>query len=422
MNDDFLALDAALREFIEDDEHVALVLASSHSDLAVPAKLLEAQGRQGDQHVFMLAVNACPAVGEWMNGVASLVQNQIEAANGLRQQEQLSAWPPLPLLCLDPRYPAAQRFRALAEHCASVVPEPARIVWVLLPHECDDRAGYAAFCESLCSTAPWAERHRFILWDDREKPALVPALASQNNQAAAVTELDFSAPRQLDALVQSATDEARPTAQRMDALFQLAAVDFAYKRYGDALEKYGALFGYYEGKDRVRQALCLRGAGDVALQVGRSDVALDRYRSALAIAVELASAALLLPLCLGAGKACAALDLLADAEGYFSHANALAGKLFDPYSKADALELCATVQWKQRKSVDAAKRWESCREVCRRFAYEHRWHESLEAQATLYEAAGLQRDALSLRAQLAGGFARASGQGKVEAPARRVSA
>src|SRR5690606_18582310 len=142
---------------------------------------------------------------------------------------------------------------------------------------------------------------------------LVPVLAQNQNPAAAVIELDFSAERQLDRLVRVAQDTSRPTPQRMDALFQLAAVDFAYKRYAEALEKYGAIFVYDEGKNRLRQTMCLRGAGDVAMEVGKPELGLDRYRSGLAIAVEIEATALLAPLCMGAGKACLALGANAEA-------------------------------------------------------------------------------------------------------------
>lgn len=408
MNEDFLDLDAALTEFVEDDEYVALVLASSQADLAVPAKLLEAQGRQGSTHVYILGIGACPTVTAWMNHLATVVQHQVEAANGIRKEEGLPPWPPLPIVCLDPRHSVARRFRATAEYCAGVVPASARVVWVLLPHECADAAGYAAFAQSLCCWEAWTERHRFILWDDRQAPQLVPVLAQNQNPAAAVIELDFSAERQLDRLVRVAQDTSRPTPQRMDALFQLAAVDFAYKRYAEALEKYGAIFVYDEGKNRLRQTMCLRGAGDVAMEVGKPELGLDRYRSGLAIAVEIEATALLAPLCMGAGKACLALGANAEAEGYFDYANGVAGKLFDPYVKADALELRGVAQVQQRQVRNAVDSWKACREVCERFAYEVRWSSTLQRELELYEAGHMEREAVGVRALRAGGFERAA--------------
>lgn len=416
MNDDFAALDASLREFVVQEDHVTLILLASQADLAVPAKLFEAQGRQSQENVFILAVAACPTAAEWMNAVMRLLQNQVQAAQAIRAEQKLPPWPALPLLCLDPRQRPAARLRAAAEYCTQVVPEPERIVWVLLPHTCDDAAGYAEVVRSLCTAQPWMDRHRFVVWDDREAPQLVPQLRAAKAEILYI-ELDFSAPKQLDRLVRVASDPAYPPDVRMDACFQLAAVDFAYKRYAAALEKYGVSFSYYEGKDKTRQALCLLGTGDVALETDHPELARQRYQSGLAIAVAEKIPAVMLPLAMGAGRACLALQRFAEAEGYFDLASALAGKLMNAYAKADAIELRGAAERAQggaKKLGKAIESWETCRRLCERFAYEDRWTSVLQHELALYEQAAMEPKAREVRARLAGGFRRSAEQTAAE--------
>lgn len=407
MQEDLTALDEELRTFVEQDDLCTMVMFCSPADLAVPAKLMEAQGRQGDG-VVILGIAACPTVRDWIDGLMTLLQHQVTAANGIRKDEGLPPWPPVPLTCMDPRAPAATRLRRAVDHCSRVLPEGERAVWVLLPNDCADRAGYAAAIRGLCTREPWQERHRFVIWDDRTAPLLVPELEQAKNEDVGIIEFEFSAAKQLDRLVKVAQDKTRPTPVRMDALFQLAAVDFAYQRHAQALEKYGALFRYYEGKDKVRQAQCLLGAGDVAMEAGQPQLALDRYRSGIAIAVPEQTTAVLLPLLMGAGKACLALALHADAEGYLEYANQIAGKLFNAYAKADALELRGAAQQGRKKVAAAVQSWETCRELCERFAYEHRWKSVLERALALFTAAQLEGEAMQVRARLAAGFERSA--------------
>ncbi|MEM9695645.1 MAG: hypothetical protein AAGA56_24085, partial [Myxococcota bacterium] len=111
MQEHFAALDDSLRAFIEQDDHATLVLSCAPNDLAVPAKLLEAQGRQSDQHVFLLGVAPCERAATWMDQVTTMLQHQVEAAGELRAADDLPPWPNFPALCLDSRQPPATRLR-----------------------------------------------------------------------------------------------------------------------------------------------------------------------------------------------------------------------------------------------------------------------------------------------------------------------
>jgi hypothetical protein len=57
-------------------------------------------------------------------------------------------------------------------------------------------------------------------------------------------EVDFSTPALTDGLSQGAADVSLPVTERMACLYQLAALDYTYKRYPDALQKFGVLHDF----------------------------------------------------------------------------------------------------------------------------------------------------------------------------------
>jgi len=71
------------------------------------------------------------------------------------------------------------------------------------------------------------------------------------------------------------------------AFFQLACLDFAFKRYPEAFEKYGHCFNYYNAKGNKPLAkLCLKGGGDTMLQGGKPLDALKLYQQSIALSMQ----------------------------------------------------------------------------------------------------------------------------------------
>ena len=130
MNEDFSSLDNALRDFIAQEDHATLILNARSNDIVVPAKMLEAQGRQSEDAVFLLALHPCKDVSQWLDQLMTQLQHQVEAANGLRAGEDLPPWPPLPIECMNSGLAAAKRLRLAADYCAERMPETERPVWV----------------------------------------------------------------------------------------------------------------------------------------------------------------------------------------------------------------------------------------------------------------------------------------------------
>jgi len=407
MNDDITSLKNELDLFIEQDDHSTLMLLAAINDLVVPAKLLEAVGRQSEE-IVILAVHAFNSAQQWVNELAQLLQMQVDAANGHRTSEGLEVWPALPMSCMNPNLDPGLRLKNLAEYCTSVIPENERVIWTLLPNACSNSMEYQRTVAILCGSDKWLDSHRFIIWEDKNSRALLDVLIEQQNEDVLVIDIDFSAPKQLNNLVDIVNDEGQPEADRIEALFQLAAVDFAYKRHEMAYEKYKVLFQYYEGKDKIRQAMCLLGSGDIALERKCPERALPYYQSGIAMAIEEDSMPVLLPLLIGAGKANIELQYYEDAEGYFDNANQIAAKLMNPYVKADVLELRGLAQIQQNKARDAIESWNASAGLSEKFSYKDRWESALNHLVDLYKKIGDQGNLFIVETRIRKGMQSAS--------------
>src|SRR5262249_22118965 len=156
-------------------------------------------------------------------------------------------FPPFPAVCDDAAAPPSARLRAAIDHVASMTPAGGehRRLWGFLPVSVKDHVGYAELAGAF---VPWKGRElwmrglRVLARDDREEPFLLPALRKTKAPGVQLFEMDMSTPALCNALVMEAADKSQPVADRMQALLQLAALDYGYKRYDQAIEKYGKLY------------------------------------------------------------------------------------------------------------------------------------------------------------------------------------
>lgn len=405
MHRQFRALEQTLREFIEQPDYPALVLAAADPDVVMPAKILESIDRQSDAVVVLSFPFDCTSAGGYLDQVVQQLALQAEAANADARAEERRPWPEQPLSARDPRAPPAERLRCLVEWAASIVEGDAPIVWALLPSTISDHAGWQQLGAAVLpvrGVEPWMERHRFVVRDLHDSPLLIPELRSLAIRDVLVMELDFSPEQALDALVRQTKDTSRPVSERMDALFQLSAVDVAHARLPDAVDKYAVLFGYYDEQgDAPRKALCLAGAGDAHLRGNDPGTALVRYRQALALAGPTENLALMLPPLVGAGTAAMQLGDWKEAEGYWLMANQVAGKLFNPWAKCDALEQIGEARWQQGNYAGAVEAWTSGKQLAAQYGHLERRRSILDRMIVAYSAAHLWADVEQLRRERA---------------------
>jgi hypothetical protein len=397
MRREFVALETAMRKFIEQPDYPTLIINASDNDVLFPTKILQNWERAWNTHIFLLFPFGCDKIGQYLQACMDLLKAQVDAVNTARARDGQDSWPPLPLSCLDPRQPPNLRLEAAVRYVRTIIPEPIGIIWGLMPSKIGDPLGYVGMIAPLLATGgveDWLEGHRFLLRDDAATPFLLPVLQRQKVESVLVLDIDFSTPRVADALVGAVNDENLPTTDRMQALSQLAAFDLAYQRFGQALEKYDLLHAYHvQQGDPVGQALALGGAADVALRAGGVEMSKARYQQALAVAVLTGNLGLALNLLMGAGEVCLRLKHLAEAEGYFDFASRTAGKLVNPYVKVTAMEKLGVARLEGGKAREAVDTWMAAKDLCRQFDCQESRRSILDRLIALYSRLGMKREA-----------------------------
>jgi tetratricopeptide (TPR) repeat protein len=243
---------------------------------------------------------------------------------------------------------------------------------------------------------------RILLRDDRETPFVAPVLREHRTWGVLLYEPDLSTAALTDSLAQEAADPAVPAPERMTATLQLAALDYAYSRFDEALEKYGALYTYYEEHQvPAMQAMCLDGVGRVLQRMGRLAEAKARYQQGLALLEGTQALPAVLNLAAAAGEVSLALSELEDAEGYFDVAERVAAALMNPYAKADAMEHLGEVRLRLRGPADAQRTWTDAATLCRATEYWARLATVLERQRASYAKAQMDQARLACEEELA---------------------
>jgi tetratricopeptide (TPR) repeat protein len=406
------ALTVSLREFIAQPDYPTLVLDGSDASLVFPVRILAALDRQDDDHYYLLFPEPCGSASVYVDGILRSLAAQIEIFNAELAARQLPRWPQPPLEAGDSRQPPARRLEAIIRYMGRHLPGDEPIVWGLLPGELTDTAGYHALIGALLipnGVPPWMERHRFLLRDQRAAPEIVPRLEREKNDIVLIQSVELDGAQAMHELAATAQDTGLPADERMQAFFQLAAVDHAFQRYPEALEKYGASFNYYQSSGNApMQALCLTSAGDTLLQVDRPEDALVRYQQSLAISVEDGNVPVMHAGAYGAGTACLRLGQDADAEGYLKHASDLAGKMSNPFSKCEAMEKLGIARYRQGKLDEAIDVWIKGKDLAKQFGDEARAKAILDHLIMACQQAGLveqQREHEREHASLARGSA-----------------
>lgn len=394
-----------LEEFAEQADYPMLVVGATADELAYVITFFQALDEKHPEGYFVVFCHAFHGPAAFVDGIVENLHQQLEGAAHLRAARGEAPFPPLPPAAADTRIAPEIRLRILLEYLGGLVTDPKEHYAAvgLLPLECHDYEGYAALVRSIVPASapePWMAPLRLVVWDDRERRTLLSDLKRDRNSHVLAFEVDFSTPRLTDALGQDAADTALPLNERMACLMQLAALDYSYKRYPDAIEKYGVLFQYYEGQSvKSMQALCLLGVADTLRAGGQPVLSKETYQRGIVMAIDAKALPVLLNLLLGVTGVCFDLGHHEDAEGYADSGAQVAAGALNPFAYADLLEQKGDAQLAQGKNADGLDSYRKCDDLCAKYAYYHRWKSVLKRQIALYERARMteERDELARR-------------------------
>jgi tetratricopeptide (TPR) repeat protein len=387
-----------LDEFVQQDEYPMLVVGCRTEELAYVVKFLQALEDVHKQHFVVVFPQPFESAAGYLDAVVDSIRLQVEGAASLRAERGEPPFPPLPAHLADSRVAPEQRLEGVLQYLSSLVPagEEHRVAVGLLPLSCTDSTAYAKLMTTIMpvpAMPPWMPALRIVLYDDRTRPQLVPAMRALEVRHALTFDVDLSTPALADALAKDAADPSLPESERMSCVMQLAALDYSYRRHSAALEKYGLLFKFYE-REKIpsMQALALLGTGDTLRAAGHRELAKQRLQQGIAIGLEHKVLPVLLNLFISITGVCMELQHFEDAESYADSGTQVAAAVLNAFAYADLFEIKGDAQIAQGKLADGIATYKRCEQLCKTYEYFHRWTSVLERQKRLFAQARLGRE------------------------------
>jgi hypothetical protein len=302
----FEELRDTLDEFVEQTDYSVLVVGCLPEELAYVLKFLQGLEEKHTENFLLTFGQDFAAPGPYLDALTDALRGQVEAAVAVRAERGEPPFPPMPPALFEAHRPADQRLLGLLQYVSRLLPdEPGHaVVAAFLPLRCHDFSAYARLVASVIrasETEPWMAQLRVVFYDDRSSRLLVNAMQKRAMAHVLTFEVDFSTPALTDALTRDAANTSLPVAERMACLHQLAALDYSYQRYPDALEKYRVLYTYYEEMEiPSMQAMCLLGTGDTLRAAGDLPAAKEMLQRGIALCLQHQVLAVLLNLCISA--------------------------------------------------------------------------------------------------------------------------
>lgn len=387
-----------LDEFVTQVEYPMLVVGCIPDELVYLLKFMEGLNETHPEAFMLVFAGAFSTPHAYLDSAVELLKIQLEAAKPLRAERGEPPFPPLPREVDDTRLPAEERLQRILVFLGSLVPNDREysVVVGLLPLTCNDFRAYAKLVGAVMPVpepAPWMAPLRIIAYDNRAEPVLKPVMESYQVEQVLYFEINFSTPAVTDALTVDAADPELPMAQRMTCLHQLAAVDYSYRRYPDAIQKYAVLNEYY-GRTGLpaMQAMCVNGAADALCAGGQFDLAKKMLQSGLALGLEAKCLPALLNLFISITDLCVRLGQYDEAESYADSGAKVAAGALNPTVYADMFEKKGDAQLAQNKVAEGLASYKRCEELCKLYEYFHRWESVLKRQADVYRQAAMHRE------------------------------
>lgn len=386
----FEALRENLDEFVQQYEYPLLLIVCSPGDLAYIIKFLQGLEEVHPEHYFIAFPEPFHTSHGYLDAVVENIRIQVEAANPIRAEQGAPPFPPVPA-ALSEHLPPEERLVAILDYLQRLLPdEPEHYVVVgFLPLECSDVDAYAQLFSTIVpdeESSPWQDTLRIVIYDDRKNRQIATDLFSRRIDTVLTVEVDFSTPAIMDALTKSVADVSRSSSERMACFYQLASLDYAYKRYPEALEKYGVLHEYYQQQGIASmQALSLLGAGDTLRADGQPAPAKEMMQRGIALSVEHQDLGTLLNSLISITDVCSDLQQYDEAESYADSGTQVAAGVLNPFAYADLYEKKGDAQIAQDKKEEGIKTYKRCEELCEMYEYYHRWKSVLEKQIAVFK-------------------------------------
>jgi len=391
----FEAVRTRLTEFVQQRDEALLVVRCNDGDAAVVLRVLQELDELDSSNLYWLFGDPFERPERYVETVLQRFEERHRIVCESLEKARRSPWPPIPSGLRKPGPSPAARMRELIEFARSLLPSGPefRVVWAPFPTKVGDSAGLGQLLEELLrseGSRPWNHHVRMVARDDAAGQAVRQRL--EKTPRVGWYEPDLGVKAQEQSLEDDVNDESVPLGARMQSLFLLAGVDYAHRRFADALAKYEVLREYYttQGEDTML-ALVLNGMGEVHQRAEDLPRAKAHYESALTPAIRSESPPVLLNVTLSLANLMLVAKSWPDGESYYDSAEKIATAQRNAPTKIHCLENRGVCQDMQGNVRGAAETWETGATLAKAVEEPELRRRLLERLRTLYDKHG-QRD------------------------------
>jgi len=393
-----------LNEFAEQSDYSVLLLGCTPAEAPYAAQFLDGVDQSHPSDLVLTFVEPFVDAERYVDAVVRRVAEQLVEADEARRGRRELPFQPLPAEL--ERLAPAERLARLLAFLASLLPNQREHAFVVafLPFERLDDDAFSELMERAVlarESAEWMAPLRVIVADDRRERRLARRSLEQGRRRVLYYEVDFSTDALTDALSREAADPSVPVAQRMANLLQLAALDFSYRRFDAALEKYGVLYEYYRDPPLpVMQVLCLQGRGDCLRASAKPEEGKRALQSAIALALEQGALVPLVGALLSIVEVCVALGEHEDAERYSDSGLRVSESCMNAPVYVTFVEKKADAQLAQGRPADAVETYRRCLRLAEMYEQFLVWQSVLQKLRALYSGARMRAEVDAVEREL----------------------
>lgn len=372
----FQDLTKRLQAHVAQRDVLLLLVRCRDEECAFVIKTLESIDEAGPDFFWMFA-NDFVDPASYVEAVVHTFRERLDALAVKLEESGDPPWPPFPAAAADPKAQPVTRLQLLFMYARTRIPdlEASHLVAALLPLRIADPLSWRAFLGQVTvhdPLAPWCHHMRILAREnprvsmDVLSPDLRARLDPSTFQSTETYDVDFS----LEALQQATKDEIAdpevPIPERMQSLLLDANVDYAYRRYPLAIEKYELLRTFYATVgNHALLAAALNGLGEVYAATEQRELAIAHFEMAITASIEGNCNPILLNVALNLGNLYLLAKKWAEAIEHYVGAEALATALLNANVKLACLENIGACRLELADYAGAQEAWQNGAELAR---------------------------------------------------------
>ena len=363
----FNQLMATLREFLKQRDDLLLLVPCEDSDVPLLLKALRDLDRESGSDMFLLFAEDFSDPDSFLDNIAQRLQEEHELTSKAVGPD-VPKLPPLPSEFLDRNGPPSARLEAGMRYARSLI-NPSmgqHFVWGMGPGTIADAKPYLVLLAQLLpkpEIRSWMRGARIV--------ARVPAdfqLPASPLKRVRVKPFTIPPNAQEEELVTTAGDPTLPLGDRMQAEVQLAYLDYAHSRFGEAIERFLRALAYFQWAEiPVMEGLVICGLGAIARRQENLREAQHWYECALVPAAKDGNPVLMSTIVENLATIAYQEKRFADAEERYGELVVLKRAMIDEDGVADALERQGLSQESQRAYDRAVECWYESALICKAF-------------------------------------------------------